>query len=311
MVIFALARLVRLPNLIIVALTQYLLYYFLFFNHFQEFGIPVRMGDLHFAQLVLVTVLLTASGYVINDVMDLEADKINKPKKMVVSRYIRRRTALWIYFCLQTVGFFLAVYLGFYVGNLRLLTLYPTAAVGLYIYSSHLKRKPMAGHLLISVYCAGVAMVVLLSELPGFLQLRQMAPELSKLLLNVVIAYALFAFLTTLLRELIKVMEDEDGDRQAGYHTTVIAWGQEKVIGFCMMLGIILLVLLGIYLYYFSQHFVPWKAGLITSVLAAPTLLILYYLSKVSKSTNFKKLSRLTKLLMLLGVLVLLSFGGG
>lgn len=310
MIIFALARLVRLPNLIIVAMTQYLLYYFLLYNNFHDFGIPVRMGGFHFAQLVLVTVLLTASGYVINDVMDQEADRINKPEKMVVSRFIRRRTALWIYFCLQTTGFFLAVYLGFYVNNLRLLTLYPTAAVGLYVYSSHLKRKPLAGHLLISIYCAGVALVVLLSELPGFLQFWKIAPELSRLLLNVIIAYALFAFLTTLLRELIKVMEDEKGDRLAGYQTTVIAWGQEKVIGFCIMLGIVLLVLLGIYLYYFSQYFVLWKAGLITTVLAAPTLLILYHLSKISRRPNFKQLSQLTKLLMLLGVLVLLSFGG-
>lgn len=308
MIILALIRLVRLPNLIIVGLTQYLLYYFLLYNHFQEFGIPVRMGFSHFSLLVLVTILLTASGYVINDIMDQEADLINKPEKLVISRYIRRRTGLWIYFCLQTIGFFLAVYLSFYVENLRLLVLYPTAAIGLYVYSSHLKRQPMKGHLLIALYCAGVALVVWLAELPAYLQLQKMDPVLSRLVSHVIIAYAIFAFLTTLLRELIKVMEDEVGDRQAGYLTTVIDWGQTRVKGFCILLGVILLTLLGICALYFGQHFTSWKAGLIAFILAAPTLLILYHLSRISPQTNFKQLSRLTKLLMLLGVLVLLSF---
>lgn len=308
MIFFALARLIRLPNLLIVALTQYLLYYFLFYQNFQESGIESRMGTFHFAQLVLVTVLLTAGGYVINDVMDVEADRINKPKKLVISRYIQRRTALWIYFCLQCVGFFLSVYLSFYVQNLRLLVLYPAAAVGLYLYSSNLKRKPMTGHLLIGLYCAGVALVVWLAELPGFLELKQAAPEISSLTVNVITAYALFAFLTTLLRELIKVMEDENGDRVAGYRTTVIAWGQQKVIGFCILLGVTLLVLMVIYALYFSQYFPAWKAGTVTLILVAPTLLILYHLSKLSRQPDFRMLSGLTKLLMLLGVLVLFSF---
>jgi 4-hydroxybenzoate polyprenyltransferase len=308
MIFLALVRLVRLPNLIIVALTQYLLYYFILFKHFEAFGIPVRMGFFHFSLLVLVTVLLTASGYVINDIMDQEADQINKPEKMVISRYIRRRTGLWMYFCLQAIGFFLAVYLSFYINNLRLLALYPTAAVGLYLYSSHLKRIPFKGHLLIALYCAGVALVVWLAELPAYLQLRERAPELSRLISYIIIAYAIFAFLTTLLRELIKVMEDEAGDRQAGYLTTVIDWGQTKVKGFCILLGVVLLVLLGICALYFGRHFNSWKTNLIAFVLAVPTLLILYNLSRISRQTNFKQLSRLTKLLMLLGVLVLLSF---
>ncbi|PHN07711.1 geranylgeranylglycerol-phosphate geranylgeranyltransferase [Flavilitoribacter nigricans] len=308
MIILAIARLVRLPNLIIVALTQYLLYFFLFHNNFQDIGVEGRMGLLHFSQLVLVTVILTASGYVINDIMDLKADRINKPEKMVISRYIQRRTALWIYFCMQSVGFFLSVYLSFYVNNLRLLALYPIASIGLYLYSSYLKRRPMVGHLLIALYCAGVALVVWLSELPGFQQLQRMEPDLSRLVVNVILAYAIFAFLTTLLRELIKVMEDESGDRIAGYQTTVIAWGQEKVKGFCILLGSILILLLGMCTYYFGQYFTFWKTALIGLVLAVPTFMIIYYLSRISQQSNFKQVSGLTKLLMLLGVLVLLSF---
>lgn len=306
--IFALLRLIRFPNLVIVVLTQYLLYYAIFYEPLQRFDIDPRMDSLHFFQLVLITVMLTAGGYVINDIMDLEADWINKPEKMVVDHYISRRTALWIYFCLQIMGFFLALYLSFYINNLRLLALYPSAAIGLYLYSSHLKRQPMMGHLLIAFYCAGVALVVLLAELPGFLKLRQLKPSLTDFLLSIIISYASFAFLTTLLRELIKVLEDEAGDRIAGYNTTAIAWGQEKVKGVCIILSAILLLLLLICGLYYSRFFNPAMVTLIAVVLTIPIFLIIYSLGKVSTKSNFKQLSRLTKLLMLLGVLVLLTF---
>ena len=308
MIVIALARLVRLPNLTIVALTQFLLYYFVFYRHFQEAGIEARLGLFHFSQLILVTVLLTAGGYVINDIMDVEADRVNKPEKMIISRYIRRRSALWLYFCTQTIGFFLAIYLSFYVQNLRLLFLYPTAAIGLYAYSSYFKRRPFLGHLLIALYCGGVALVVWLSEQPGFLELQELAPELAQFLANIVLAYALFAFLTTLLRELIKVMEDEAGDRQANYRTTVIAWGAKRVRIICVSLAVVLLLLMGGYTHYFSNYFTNWKTVLVASILAVPTLLIIYQLSRLSHAHHFKRLSQLTKLLMLLGVLVLFSF---
>lgn len=306
--IFAFARLVRLPNLVIVALTQYLLYYFVFYTHFSQYYIGPRLNLLHFTELVLVTILLTGSGYVINDVMDQEADLINKPGKIVISRYISRRTGLWIYFCLQSVGFFLALYLSFHVKNLRLLSLYPAAAVGLYLYSSYLKRIPLFGHLLISIYCAGVALIVLVAEMPGFRQLNRIDPELAGLLLNVILSYASFAFLTTFLRELLKTLEDEPGDRLAGYRTTVIAWGQEKVKGICILLSVVLLILLVICGFYFGQFFSPVRVAIIAVSLALPATLILYNLTRINMAPNFKHLSRLTKLLMLMGVLVLLTF---
>ena len=307
--ILALARLVRFPNLIIVALTQYLLYYCVFFPHFEKWDINPRMGLIHFSLLVLVTVVLTASGYVINDVMDIKADKINKPKTMVISRYISRRTALWLYFCLQAVGFFLSIYLSFHVENLRLLILYPTAAIGLYAYSSVLKRRPLFGHLLIAAYCAGVALVVWLSELPAFLSLSKIDPESAFYLKQITISYAIFAFLSTLLRELIKVLQDEQGDRQAAYQTTAIVWGQKKVKNLCLVLSIVLLLLLVISGFYFATHFNALNVSLMIFLLALPIVFIIHGLNRIGVTPNFKQLSRLTKLLMLLGVLVLLSFG--
>ena len=104
----ALARLIRLPNLVIVALTQYLLYYFVFHPQLVAAGTRSENGLTTFFDFVVVTLMLSAGGYVINDVMDLKADEVNKPEKLVISRYISRRTALWIYFCLQASWIFLS-----------------------------------------------------------------------------------------------------------------------------------------------------------------------------------------------------------
>jgi 4-hydroxybenzoate polyprenyltransferase len=198
--------------------------------------------------------------------------------------------------------------LSFHVENLRLLILYPSAAIGLYAYSSVLKRKPLVGHLLIATYCAGVALVVWLSELPAFLSLSKVDVAAAFYLKQITICYAIFAFLSTLLRELIKVLQDEKGDRQAAYQTTVIVWGQEKVKRLCTGLSITLLILLSLSGFYFSNHFNSLSVILALLLLALPVILIIYGLNRANTPPNFKQLSRLTKLLMLLGVLALLSF---
>lgn len=307
--IIALARLVRLPNLIIVALTQYLLYYFVFLANFEVHDLLPVLDITHFSLLVMVTVLLTAGGNVINDLLDLEADLINKPEKMVISRYISRRTALWIYFSLQATGFFLAVYLSFCTGNQGLLWLYPAATLGLYTYSSYFKRIPLLGHLLIASYCAGVALIIWVAELPNYQRLMQLAPEQAALIRNITLFYAGFAFLSTLLRELIKVMEDEKGDRVAGYQTTAIVWGEMKVKGLGILLGIILILLLSIAGIYFRPYFEVIALIVVLGMLMLPAILIIIGLSKISSGANFRQLSRLTKLLMLMGILVLVFFG--
>ncbi|MCB0632190.1 MAG: geranylgeranylglycerol-phosphate geranylgeranyltransferase [Saprospiraceae bacterium] len=306
--IIALARLIRLPNLIIVALTQYLLYYFVFLANFRVHDLKPVLDLTHFSLLVLVTVMLTAGGNVINDVLDLQADKINKPQKMVISRYISRRTALWIYFSLQATGFFIAVYLSFLTGNQRLLWLYPAASIGLYTYSSYFKRIPLAGHLLISVYCAGVALIIWVAEFPNYVALYRLESDRALMIRNVTLFYSGFAFISTLLRELIKVLEDEKGDRLAGYRTTAIVWGEMKVKGLGILMGIILILLLSISGIYFRPYFESLDLVIGLGVLMLPIILIIVGLSKITTSSNFKQLSRLTKLLMLMGILVLIFF---
>ena len=106
----ALLRLVRFPNLVIVALTQYLLYYGLLLPAFRQYSLEPALDGEHFSLLVAVTLLISAGGYVINDIVDFRIDLINRPDKVVINRQVRVQSAYWLYFCFNLLGFLISLY---------------------------------------------------------------------------------------------------------------------------------------------------------------------------------------------------------
>ena len=95
-------RLIRTPNLIIVGLTQWLIYSQLFGPLNESNGLGMALPPWQFSIFVLVTVLITAAGYVINDITDFKTDIINRPKKVIINRIVPSQTAYWIYFQLKS-----------------------------------------------------------------------------------------------------------------------------------------------------------------------------------------------------------------
>ena len=163
--LYSILKLIRLPNLIIVLLTQWFLHYYILHQNFQqEEGINSYLDDQSFYLLVLITLLITAGGYIMNDIVDYPLDIINKPKKVIVHKLISESLSYWLYFGTVLLGFVLALYLAFVTKNLHLLVLYPLAVLGLFIYSTHLKKSFLAGNLLVSFFCAGVAGIIWVAE---------------------------------------------------------------------------------------------------------------------------------------------------
>lgn len=219
----SLLKLIRFPNLLIVALTQFFLYYQIILPALAVENIISALSQEQFLLYVLITVLVTAGGYIINDIIDLKIDLINKPEKVIVSRKLARSTAYWLYFCLNLGAFILSLSLAFLANRMSLLFLCPVAIFGLLAYSFWLKKRPLSGNILISIYCAGVAAVVWLAEQPALAKLpKGSANDVTELLLY----YAIFAFLSTLFREIVKDLEDAAGDTLAGARTMPIAWGE-------------------------------------------------------------------------------------
>jgi 4-hydroxybenzoate polyprenyltransferase len=213
-------RLVRLPNLLVVALTQVLVYYWLILPAFKRHDIESQTTRIEFWLLVLACVLVTAAGYVVNDILDAASDSINRPGKNPVYQ-IGLDRCRWLFVSFVLIGYFISLYLALSLQQSSLLWLYPFAISLLTLYSRYIKPVPILGNLLVAVFCAGVPALIALAELQG---LRQLWPKESAMI-RILLIYGLFAFLATWLRELVKDLQDVKGDSEIGRRTVPIIWG--------------------------------------------------------------------------------------
>ncbi|MCB9052138.1 MAG: geranylgeranylglycerol-phosphate geranylgeranyltransferase [Lewinellaceae bacterium] len=301
----ALLRLVRFPNLAIVALAQYLIYYILLLPAFQQYNLEPILDDAHFSLLVAVTVFITAGGYVINDIIDFRIDLVNRPDKVVINRQIRVQSAYWLYFCFNLMGFLLALYLSFHVECIPLANLFPLAVALLFLYSTYLKRQALVGNLLIALFCAGVAGIVWFAEREAFRELIEQAPALAGRIGSIISWYMAFAFLSTMFREVVKDMEDVQGDVGANCRTIPVRWGMKVAKGVAAAFGLGLAV--------FLVYLALSRPGLFTELslaflifgVLAPLLLALVWVFRAREKKQFYRLSQLAKLIMLGGLAML------
>lgn len=301
----ALLRLVRFPNLLIVALTQCLLYYILLLPAFRQYGLAPALDGPHFGLLVAVTVLITAGGYVINDIVDFRIDLINRPEKVVVNRQIRVQSAYWLYFCFNLMGFLIALYLSFHVECIPLANLFPLAVALLFFYSTYLKRLAILGNLLVAFFCAGVAGIVWFAERESFRELMEQAPALAGRIGGIISWYMAFAFLSTMFREVIKDMEDVQGDVSADCRTLPVRWGMRAAKGVAASFGVGLAVFL-IHLA-LSQPMLFTELSLVFLIFSvlAPLLLALIWIFGAREKEHYHRLSQAAKVIMLGGLAML------
>ena len=310
--LLAYLRLIRLPNLLIVAFTQYLLQYSLLVPAFEANGLQAALALPHFSLLALSTMLLAASGYVINDLIDLPIDRINKPATRIIEKRISTRWATIYYYCLIGSGFAISLYLAWYVSNLPLVLIYPTAVFLLYGYSRWWKAQVLWGNVVVALFCALVAGIVFFAErfTVNDLFLMDFAYGYETSLLFA--SYLLFAFLSTLLREIIKDMEDLYGDQQLKYRTLPIVWGIPTAKRVALLTGGILtaLLLLGGYILWERGQWLIVLFLLIGIVL--PLAYVLSALRRAVHSQDFHALSQFCKYIMLSGLvgLFLVAVGG-
>lgn len=295
-------RFFRWKNLSIVALSMYLLRWLVLFPVLEKEAVAFYLSEIQFAGLVLATVLVTLGGYVINDYHDVEIDLINKKKRTFIGRYLSRKAAFQIFLFSQIFGFFLAFFIAYFSKHLPWIWLYPASVAALWLYAAELKKRPLLGNLWVALFTAGVPLLVLFAERES---LAAISSESRHKLLFIFYFYALFAFLTNWYREIIKDLEDFKGDFQQGLRTMPIAWG--KKISHYFLYFISLLVFLNLmYFFQYFQHFELWFMGTLGVFL--PLIYNLYFLHfRAKKASDYHHLSNITKIIMLVGLLLLLA----
>src|ERR1043166_4490459 len=204
---FSILRLIRFPNLLMIALVQILVRYCIimpaYLAEYHAVGVfPKHQSLADFSLLVISTVLIAAAGYIINDVFDIHTDAINKPGKNIIGTKITAERGKRLFFILSICGVLLAVYIALKAEKFSLAFVQLFTAVSLYMYSSFYQRRFLAGNILIALLTALVTIVPALYE-----------PEFYRNIIFVAI-YSCFAFLLTIVREIIKDTEDLDGDEK-------------------------------------------------------------------------------------------------
>ncbi len=276
-----LLRVIRWPNLLIIALTQYLTAIFLVGDLPQwKFFIT----DWRLFLLCLSTVLIAAAGYIINDYYDIKIDYINKPDKVVIGKIIKRRVAMVIHLTLSSIGFLLGVAVSMWVGLVNLVAIFL-----LWLYSNQLKRLPLVGNLVVAILTAASVLIVALRYQQNNLY---------------VYMYAIFAFTITLLREIIKDMEDLKGDSDFGCKTLPIIWGIRRTKYLLYLIVAVFIVSI----IYFLQKLAIEYLYFYMAVFLIPMIFFIYRLIGADSKRNFSYLSNFCKLLMIFGILSMVFF---
>ena len=299
-------QLIRFPNLIIVVLTQYLLQYFILIPAFQKANLTPLLDHFHFFILVLSTLIIAAGGYIINDIEDLEIDLLNKPNKVIVGKYISITNAKRLYWGITILGFVISLYLAFYVENLPLVLIYPTGVLLLYWYSKSLKKSVLWGNIIVSIFCGFVAGIVLFAERANYWTLQEQSPQLGNRITLIFSAYLLFAFFSTMFREIVKDIEDREGDLKNGCTTLPIIFGMNKAKWVASIFAISLLGLLNYWVYIRSQDGPSIDLVFFIGGIILPLLVAIYKLKMAITKNQLHQVSTLAKYIMLSGILYLL-----
>jgi 4-hydroxybenzoate polyprenyltransferase len=301
----AFLKLVRLPNLFFVALTQVLFQVCIYYTLYKG---AVPEGDLtRFILLVLASLCIAAAGYIINDYFDINIDEVNKPDKMVVDKLINRRWAIAWHFMLSTTGVLLTVLALPFLQKWYLILANILCVVLLWLYSTNFKKSLLTGNLVISLLTAWTILVIFFSKVNLSDAFGAGDNNHSKFF-RLAILYAGFAFIISLVREAIKDLEDMAGDAKYGCRTMPIVWGVNATKVYIAVWLIVLLSLLVILQVYVLQY--KWWLAVAYSVPAIifPLFIILFRLKKSNTSKEYHQLSTLTKLVMFTGILSMVFF---
>ena len=223
----SLFRLARPLNLAIMVLTMVCLRYWIIGSIMQSanIGMEFQLSHLQFGILCLVVVLLAAAGNYINDYFDLKVDRINRPERVIVGKDVKRRVAMILHQVLNIIAVALTAFLCWKTklwGGMLLTVLIATL---LWWYSPILKKRAVIGNIVIAL-CAGLVPVWIAYFDIKTLEIRYADMLLTSDVINTMwywmIGYGFFAFILTLAREILKDIEDIEGDKTEHYHTLPI-----------------------------------------------------------------------------------------
>lgn len=306
--VVAFLKMVRLPNLFFIVITQLLFHATIVHPVTDSVNRKPVLDGWIFIYLLIASLLIAAAGYIINDYFDINIDSINKPRGNVVDIIVSRRWAMAWHFILSGAGIILSAYVAWQTNLWYILLGNFICVLLLFAYSVSLKKKLLSGNIIISLLTAWVILIISVSEFSFFSENAPGLTDVAHKITRLGFLYAGFAFISSLIREAIKDIEDMQGDAKYGCRTMPIVWGVNATkvyIAVWLVVIVSLLVILQIYVWPYK-----WWLPMIYSLLFImfPFALIFLQLRKAKATNDFHKLSNWTKLVMLSGILSMIFF---
>jgi 4-hydroxybenzoate polyprenyltransferase len=304
-------RLIRWPNLVFIVLTQFLFYCCIIlpvYNRQNITGTWFLSWPL-FWWLVVSSVLIAAAGYIINDYFDLNIDQVNKPNSIIVQKFIKRRWAIFWHMGLSFAGIVITCIVSWKIGNWVIGPVNLASVFLLLFYSTTFKKKFLIGNIIISLLTAWVVFVLYISELDLVTFTRGLVYQLAMTkIFKLTVLYGGFAFVISMVREVIKDMEDIKGDEKFGCRTMPVVWGipASKVFAGVWLIVLIVAVLI---LFVYAVLIGWFVAALFALVLVVvPLIMILRKLYHAVTISQFHAISIWIKLVMLTGIISMVFF---
>jgi len=301
-------KLIRPINLLIIAITMYgVRFYVLEVNYFEK----VKDNPLDFFLLVFSTIIIAAAGNIINDYFDVRADRINKPERLIITKHIARRSAILIHWIFNGIAFGIALYLSIKYQSLWFVFIHLLSINSLWFYSMLFKRKVIIGNLIVAALTALVPILAVVYFKVGntyHLAFSEFKSDSWIAIINYDFFYVLafFAFIQNLAREIIKDMQDVEGDKLIYATSLPMILGEKKAIWVVtLLLSILPLFYLIFSLVYAKATFegIHYYIATIPFILVVVINLLVVFLSFKDQTKRLKLYDNLIKISMLIGVL--------
>jgi 4-hydroxybenzoate polyprenyltransferase len=293
-------KVIRYQNLILLALMQLILR----FGFLNEQNCNLALNNFQYILLVLATLLIAAGGYVINDIFDQETDAINKPEKVIIGKSIKESEAYNLYAGFTITGVCIGFYLSNAIDKPNFAAFFILIAATLYFYATTLKQILLLGNLVVALVLAISVIIIGIFDIfpvTNAENQRQMGQ-----IFGILIDYAIFAFLLHLIREMVKDLEDIEGDYKLEMRTLAIRLGisyTTKVIALLSLLPI------GLFCNYMYHYFVLNNLQLITIYslvfVIAPFFYFTIKIATAKNKSEFHHLSTVLKWIVVFGIFML------
>ena len=303
---FSFLKLIRFPNLLAIALTQYVMRYAVILPLANWYGLEFQLSGFTFFCIVFSTMCTAAAGYAINDYFDLKTDKINRPGKVVVDKAITRRRTVMTHIILCAAGILLGGYVTWKAGIPELVLVYILVSGMLWLYSSVYKRQFLIGTIIAALFSALVPLMALLDIPPMYRFYEQFLLD-GGINLNFAIFWILgvsaFAFLTSLSYEIIKDAEDFEGDAAYGCRSLPIVLGDRYTKWTIIGINTVIVVALGwVYGCFLRDMAGCFAFFYLSLLLVLPVVWISWKVYQANTSDDYRRAGNWLKIVMLAGI---------